>query len=390
MRKRCRTGYDVEMARRGYGSGTVYQLPNGRWAGQWSSGKDAYGQRNRGTVTADSEAAAWKALAAARGNSSTRRRRGGESVGAFMERWLEEIVRKRRREKTYWGYRSIVEQHITPTLGDVPLVQLDRRTVQSWANRQQGAPLTVQHRVDCLRSALTWAVKWDVIPTNPARGLDLPTVKRPEIRAMSDEDAEAIIAATAETWFGPLVALSFYTGMRQGELLGLRWQDVDLRREVLTVSRSLARLPGTRGMRYVLDEPKSRGSRRTIPLVEDAVTLLREHQRSQLAGPGSWKGLVFAHPDRPIDGTQLTHAFQEALKAAGLPRMRWHDIRHGTASILLGKGVSIAVVSAILGHSGIAITVDTYGHLTDETKRDALSKLRPDGSRSGSIAAIRT
>lgn len=377
------------MTRR-YGAGTVYQRPDGRWVGQWSAGRDEYGNRVRGTTTpAETEAAAWKALTAARGKpSSTRRRRGGETTGEFLERWLEDIVRRKRRERTYWGYRSIVEHHLAPGLGDVPLHALDRRVVQTWANRQKGAPLTIQHRVDCLRSALTQAVKWNLIETNPAMRLDLEPAQKRVVRALTPDDAQAILDAMEGCWFSPLVTVSLYTGLRQGELLGLRWEDVDLKRDSLTVHKSLARLPGTHGVRFVLTEPKSNLSRRTIPLIGPAADVLRAHQRWQMANGGSWKGLVFARPTRPIDGSALTHEFQAALERAGLPKMRWHDLRHATASLLIAQGVPLAVVSAILGHSGIAITVDTYGHLTEDTKREAMGRLVPHGSKHGSSRAI--
>lgn len=377
------------MTRR-YGAGTVYQRKDGRWVGQWSAGRDEYGNRIRGTTPpVETEAAAWKALAAARGrSSSTTRRRGGESVAAFLERWLTDVVTPTRRERTLVGYRSIVDIHLIPAFGDRDLRALTRRDVQAWVARSKGSPLSIRHRVDCLRAAMGWAVKWGLIETNPAQGLDLPSVSRPYVHPMSDAQAEAIIAATAGEWHGPIVALALYTGMRQGELLGLRWEDVDMKRETLVVRHSLTRLPGRYGIRYILTDPKSVKSRRSIPLVPEAVEILREHQRSQLTGAGSWKGLVFNRGDKPVDGTALTHEFQASLARAGLPSMRFHDLRHGTASLLLAKGVPMAVVSAILGHSGIGVTVDIYGHLTEDTKRDAMAKLgRSQGNMAANTAA---
>lgn len=375
MRKRCRTGYDVAMAK--YGAGTVYQLPSGKWVGQWSGGRDEYGNRIRGTTHPQpTEAAARRALNEERGKSSSGKpRRGGETVAAFLERWLADVVTVRRRERTLVGYRSIVDHHLVPAFGDREVRALTRREVQAWVARSEGAPLSIRHRVDCLRAALAWAVKWGLIDTNPATGLDLPAVRRPTIRAMTDEQAEAIIAATAEAWHGPIVALALYTGLRQGELLGLRWEDVDLKRERLTVTHSLSRLPGRHGLRYVLTEPKSAKSRRTVPLIPDAVEVLRTLQREQLTGTGSWKGLVFSRRDRPVDGPSLTRDFQASLEAAEVPTMRFHDLRHGTGSLLLSKGVPMAVVSDILGHSSITVTVDIYGHLTEDTKREAMMRI---------------
>ena len=365
----------MDVTRR-YGSGTVYQRPDGKWSGQWSAGRDEYGSRIRRTVTAETEAAAWKAMADARGkSSSTKRRRGGETVAAFLDRWLADVVRSSRRERTYWGYRSIVLLHLVPAFGEREIRSLTRRDVQSWVSRQKGAPLSIRHRVDCLRAALGYAIRWNLIDANPATDLDLPSVQPRTVRAMSSADARKLLDATAGEWFAPLVAVALYTGLRQGELLGLRWADVDMKAGSLTVHMSLARLPGAHGIRYVLDAPKSQTSRRTVPLAPPAIHALREHQKAQLMAGGSWKGLVFAHPDRPIDGPKLTHEFQASLARAELLPMRWHDLRHGTASLLIAAGVPLAVVSAILGHSGIAITVDVYGHLTEGTKRSALDDM---------------
>lgn len=364
------------MARR-YGAGTVYQLPNGRWSGQWSAGRDELGNRMRGTVTADTEAAAWKALGEARGKSSSSiRRRGGESVGAFLERWLDSVVRKENKERTYWGYRSIVEHHLTDAFGSRPLRALKRAEVQAWVDHHERSPLTVRHHVDVLRNAMAVAVRWGLRDDNPAVGLVLPAVKRRTVAGIDDAVAKRWLAACEGTWFAPMVTVALYTGLRQGELLGLRWEDVNLRAATLTVRHSLTRLPGRgKSMRYVLDTPKSETSRRTVPLLPVVVEALEAERVRQMTGPGTWKGLVFAHEDGPIDGTTLTHHFQAAFRAKGLEPVRWHDLRHATASLLIASGVDLPVVSSILGHSGIAITVDTYGHLTEGVKRSAMEHM---------------
>lgn len=360
-----------------YGAGSVYRRErDGKWIGQWEAGRDAAGRRVRGSVTADSEAGAWKAMALARGSSSTRRRRaaGGETVGVFLARWLEGTVRTTRRERTLIGYRQIVANHLVPAFGDVPLATLDRRTVQSFVDRQTLAPLTVKHIIDCGKVAMSYAVRWGLRDTNPFTDLDMPRLARRSVRALSPDDARAIIAACEPTWFGPAVAVALWTGLRQGELLALRWEDVNLAGRTLTVTHSLARLPSPGGTRFVLDEPKTSRSRRTVPLTAPALAVLRAHRKASLGGNAH--GLVFARPDgRPIDGTQLTHAFQAALEAAGLPRMTWHDLRHGFVSLLLGAGVPLPLVSELAGHSGIAITADVYGHLTAEAREGAMDRL---------------
>lgn len=329
-----------------YGAGTVYQRADGKWSGQWSAGKDELGRRVRGTVTADTEAAAWKALTAARGKSSStiRRRRGGESVAAFLERWLADVVRPTKRERTYWGYRSIVDGHLVPAFGDRALVSLTRRDVQSWVNKQKASPQTIRHRLDCLRGAMSRAVRWGLIDANPAKEIDLPAIPKRQLSAVSHDDVRAILAAVAGSDIAPLVTVAIYTGLRQGELLALRWEDVNLGTHTrihhsgdgagdgragaggaaaqgggasggavrqgeasgrgvprsdratgdavaeallgtVTVHHSLARLPVPHGIRYVLTEPKSARSRRTVPLAAPALAALIELRKAFFTEP---------------------------------------------------------------------------------------------------------
>jgi integrase len=168
--------------------------------------------------------------------------------------------------------------------------------------------------------------------------------------------------------------------MRQGELLGLRWEDVSLERSSLVVRSSLSRLPakpGRRGTRYVITAPKTERSRRTVALRPEVVAVLRELRKEYLRHPPALdQGLVFATPSgSPLDGTAASRRFSDALVRAGLPRVRFHDLRHGAASMLIERGVDLATVSAILGHSNIGTTVDLYGHLTETHKRDAMLRL---------------
>lgn len=429
------------MARR-YGTGTVYQRKRDqRWIGQAEGGRGPDGTRLRITVTADTEAAAWKALGTAR-SSSTKRRRGraGESVEAFLHRWLRDVIYPTKRERTYVGYRSIVETVLIPAFGIADARQLVSRDVQRWVAGLRVSPMTVRHYVDCGRGAFRWGMRHGLRDDNPFANLDLPRVVRRDVTAMTPAMARRILAAVEDEWFAPLVTVALYTGLRQGELLGLRWEDVSLgataprqadaetpvgrhgghppllgqhdprtvrpperrpgdrvgnggagdvegsgrvrpRREVraddlakrsasLTVTRSLSRLPGAHGTRYVLTEPKSATSRRTVPLAPPAAAAL-----SGLARDDNQWGLVFVRDGLPIDGTRLTREFQAELKAAKLPVIRWHDLRHATASLMIADGVPLSHVSEYLGHAGIGVTKDVYGHLGQETMREASDRL---------------
>lgn len=178
-----------------------------------------------------------------------------------------------------------------------------------------------------------------------------------------------------------LYVTAAYTGMRQGELLGLRWEDVDLRRATLTVRHSLTRLPGRR---YVLTEPKTERSRRTIPLLPPVVHVLTDLHKAQLARsiskPGADplnQGLVFCDEQgRALDGSVMTRRLRRTLEAAGLPtEARFHDFRHACATMLIENGVDLATVAAILGHSTIVITTSTYDHVRGGRTEKALGTL---------------
>jgi|ERR1022692_1170036 integrase len=167
----------------------------------------------------------------------------------------------------------------------------------------------------------------------------------------------------------PLVELAPATGLRQGELLGLSWADVDVEGARLTIRRALRRIDGRR----VLVEPKTRKSRRTLPLTATAVDALRvqrQHQvEDRLRAGARWleaEDLVFTTPTgEPIDAKELTHTVQRLLETAQVPRMRWHDLRHGTASLLIAQGVDLHVVMEVLGHSTITLTANTYAHVSE-------------------------
>jgi len=213
------------------------------------------------------------------------------------------------------------------------------------------------------------------VDVNPALSLDLPAIPRVERIPLTTDQLRAFLGR-GDPWH-PLWTVAAWTGMRQGELLGLRWQDVDLERASLVVRHSMTRLPGKRGVRYVLSEPKTERSRRTIPLLPEVVAALRSVRKAQMDNPGKLdQGLVFCTAaGSPLDAADVSKRFVLAVTAAGLPRVTMHSLRHGFASYLIQQGVDLATIGAILGHSNIGTTVDIYGHLTETHKRAAVQRL---------------
>lgn len=365
---------------RSYGVGSVRLIESGRYAGHWSATwelpRDEQGRRRRRRIVRPTENEARRAMKAEMGRSSTSRR-AGERLDEFLPRWLDEVVRVTRRERTLVGYRQIVTNHLIPAFGEYDVAALTRRDVQRWVSKLELHPTTIDHVVSVLGAAYAYAVKWDMVAANPCKGLDVPTAPRTPVKAMTQADARTILDAFKGTSLESLVTVALWTGMRQGELLGLRWADVDLDGATVTVTSSLSRLADGESIRYVLTAPKSAKSVRTIPLAPEAVGALKAERLAQMAENRTSRfGLVFFETfDRPLDGPAVTYRFQQHLKAREMPKLRFHDLRHGCATLLIASGMPIAFVSKVLGHSSINITADIYGHLDESVAREAINRL---------------
>jgi integrase len=231
-----------------------------------------------------------------------------------------------------------------------------------------------------LHKALGQAVKWHMIPRNAAEAVKAPRPSPEEIRPLSREQTKTLLeVAKKEVRFEALYVLAVTTGLRQGELLGLKWEDVDLEDGVVRVRRTLARHRG----RLVLGEPKTKRSRRTVQLTEAAVKALKEHlarQREQvekLDDKYEDQGLVFAtQKGTLVNPTNLRkRSFEPLLEKAGLPSIRFHDLRHTCATLLLSSNVNPKIVSEMLGHATIAITLDTYSHVLPNMQKGAARAL---------------
>ncbi len=250
---------------------------------------------------------------------------------------------------------------------------------------------TVLHHHRVLYEALRHAVQWQLLSRNPADGVKPPRPGRHEIRVITAEEAGRLMAAASDATLHMLVYLALTTGARQGELLALRWQDVDLERGVLHVVRTARRLPG-RGTTY--GAPKSHRSERPVALAPETLRLLHEHRRKQVeerlrVGPDYEDGdLVFATATgTPVDDSNLRRWFQRVLKEAGLKPMRFHDLRHTAATLMLRADIHPKVVSERLGHATVSFTLDTYSHVLPDMQRDAAVALdrmlqRPPAPRS--------
>lgn len=297
---------------------------------------------------------------------------------------------------TYQDYRYHIDAHIIPQLGKVVLRDLDPRKVDAFtrALSEKGlAARTSQYSYSVLRRALQFAVDWKYIPANPASSRMRAAKRRQtkelsRIRFLTPDDARAFLNAVRGDRFEALYVLAITTGMRQGELLGLQWPDLDLDAGKLTIFRSLHRTkrrrdPDDDSPWFQLRHPKTAGSRRTLEIPQVTVDALRAHavrQRQQrLMADTSWKEqkLIFTtRVGTPVDTTNVLHDFQKILASAGLPKMRFYDLRHTHASLLIAEGVHPKKIAERLGHASIKLTMDLYGHLFEGSDQESAERMQ--------------
>ncbi|MDQ3701517.1 MAG: site-specific integrase, partial [Chloroflexota bacterium] len=307
----------------------------------------------------------------------------GLTFGDFLERWLRDSVRPSVRPRTYESYRQQADSHLLPALGRYRLAKLGPDVLQGYyaAKLLKGlSSTTVKYHHAIIHRALKQAVRWRLAPSNAAEAVDPPRARRDEMRFLTPGEVAALLqtARAAADRLAALWTLAVYSGARQGELLGLRWSDVDLEAGTLSISRALIRVQGGTG---VFAEPKTASSLRTVTLDPDAVAGLRDHRQRQdderhaLQGAYADERLVFcSHEGRPLDRFNVRRDFLRALERAGLPAVRFHDLRHTSATLMVIAGVHIKQMGARLGHADIHTTAK-YSHLVRGLDRDAAERL---------------
>lgn len=378
--------------RRGHGEGSIVQRADGRWMATVSVGwKD--GKRDRKYYYGETRAAV-----AAKLNDALKAHHDGiplanekATVGRFLEEWLEVSKKGKLRARTFEGYVDAVQNHLIPDLGKVPLARLGPARVQRFLNEKATlprsdardanplSPRSVQFMHAVLRNALKQAMAWGLVARNVATLVELPRVVRGEISPLTPKDAKAFLEATREHRNEAVYVVALSLGLRQGEALGLRWQDVDLEAGRLDVRRSLQRITG-KGLQ--LEELKTERSRRSVRLPRMTIAALRAHKVRQaeerLAAGKAWKdhGLVFPSTiGTPLDARNVRRHFTKVLRSLKIAERRFHDLRHTAASFLLAQGADLRVIMETLGHSQISTTANVYAHVLDTLKQDVADKM---------------
>lgn len=315
---------------------------------------------------------------------------GKVTVADYLQRWLEDYARPKTAPKTYEGYAQIIRCHLVPALGAIPLAKLRPQHVQAYYSRmlhrgradgKEGglSAQTILHHHRLLKEAFHQAVRWQLIAHSPIDVVEPPRPVRKEMQVLTPDGVQRLLSACKDPDLHAVVFVAVSTGLREGELLGLRWSDLDLSAGSLHVMRVLQYISG-QGL--TLREPKTSRSRRRVALSPETVSVLTEHRRRQLErrlALGSAyddQGLVFAGPTgKPIPPYSVSQRFATLVKTAGLAPLRFHDLRHTSATLMLSAGVHPKVVSERLGHSGVSITLDTYSHVLPGIQEQAASLL---------------
>lgn len=379
-------------------SGSIKRDTSGRWffVVDLPAGDKRRQVRRRGFATRDDAQAALDEL-----RSSVRAGTFVEptktTLGQYLSLWLDGLAVGGKRATTIDGYRRTLRAYVLDAdVGQVPLqalsaVELDRlyshlatagRKPRPVRDGEAAPPAglslrTVRYVHSIIGKALGDAERKGLVPRNVARLASPPaasSTRAPEMTAWTPEELRAFLGSVTEHHHGALFRVAAMTGLRRGELCGLRWADVDLEGSRLTVRRAIT----TIGHRPVAGDVKSARSRRSIDVDPVTMAVLRSHRTAQLEqrmlmGAGySDQGQVFAMPDgQPWNPDTITQAFDRLVRASDLPRIRLHDLRHTHASHLLAAGVNVKVVSERLGHASTSFTMDTYGHVMPGQQADA-------------------
>lgn len=373
----------IRRRRRGNGEGSIYKRLDGRWASSITTGFDTRGMQTRRYFYAATRADVARKLDEAKKKLAEGRPLAPErqTAGQFLGRWLEDVVRPSVSPKTYRTYSDLIKKHLEPGLGRIDLQKLNAQQVQHFLNVKSESglsPATVKHCRDCLRAALNVAMRWDLLVRNPAALVKPPkrVRRKPQVynKAQARQFVESIRGHRLESLF--LVALC--VGMREGEVLGLGWSDVDLENRRLLIQCSLQRIEG----KLQLLPTKTEESQRSIRLPDLVVSSLiahstRQDQEKALAGE-DWvdSGRVFTTTKGTLlDARNLLRVYYTLRDVAGLPKIRFHDLRHSAATLLRAAGVPTPAISKLLGHASTRTTEEVYSHVISDMETEAADEM---------------
>lgn len=363
--------------------GSITKRGKKSWRLQVFLGKGAGGKPERyfETVTGikrDAETRLSQLLAEyGKGNAPSR---GTLTVADLLHQWVDGRVRTNCAPRTIESYHSTVELHLIPNLGHYQLRHLQPSMIESYyskaCERLSAKSVLYHHRL--LKQALKYGCQQGCLGRNPADLVRPPKPRRKPMRTLTQGEVADLLSAASGNYHYPVIYTAVSSGLRQGELLGLRWRDIDIASRSISVNRSLYK----RGGKCQFLEPKTGHSRRRVAMTSKLAAFLgeyrleREHLCHELGKTVTPDDLVFATTEgKALDPSVVTHNFTKIMKRAGLEHVRFHDLRHTFASLMLQRGANPKVISEALGHASVAFTLDIYSHIIEGMQEEAMALL---------------
>ena len=371
--------------RRASGEGNIRKRSDGRWEGRYTAGRNPVtGKPIYKNVLGKSQSEVLEKLETAIKDSKKLdfTNYGQYTVGQWMDVWYEYYAVIKVRPSSHQTYRGYIEHHIKPYIGEIPLEKLTTldlqklysklltggRVVRKESKKQPKglSAKTVRNINQIISSAMDQAVRQKLIISNPTDGCALPRIEHKEMHTLSDDRLSDFLKEAKASGVYEMYYIELATGLRRGELLGLKWDDVDWKRKTIRICRQVARINGE-----VVEAPlKTKNAYRTISLGDGAIAIL-EAQKEKTNDK-----YIFPSPNGgPISPDSVQNMLNRVLKRAGLPKIRVHDLRHTFATLALQNGVDIKTVSGMLGHYSAGFTLDTYTHVTTPAQIEAANTM---------------
>ncbi|MDP2965806.1 MAG: site-specific integrase [Pelolinea sp.] len=355
------------MARRGNNEGSIYKRNNSSWRAQVS----VDGERLSFTAETRAECNEWLRRTMDLVDQGMTFQTRNLTLQEYLQGWFQ-VKKTSVKPKTAYDYERMLNKYINPQLGNIKLIDLTTYQVTRFYTKliemEKGSP-TVHFAHSVLRSALQDAVRSGIIGRNPSVGALLPRRNQKEMQVLTESQVTQFLITAECSRYKALYHLAITTGMRYSELVGLRWSDIDWEKSTIKVQRQLQYAPH-KGFQF--SEPKTRSGIRTIMLGETTLKILREHHKKYAHLDKTGENLVFINGIGTIIYFKRFHKdFKRVLRNAGLPDMRFHDLRHTAATLMISNGIPVLIVSKILGHSTPSVTMNIYAHASVEMQFEA-------------------
>ncbi len=367
--------------RRSNGEGNIRKRKDGRWEGRYTAGiNPENGKQIFKNVLGKTQAEVKEKLKKALADSQKLDldKQGKYTVGTWMDAWFENVAKIKVRASSHQTYKGYIDNHIKPNIGKIPLEKLTTMELQKFyrklltngrverieAEKQPRglSAKTVRNINQVISSAMDLAVAQKIVLENPCKAVALPKIEHKEMQTIPAEQLQAFLTEAKATGVYEMYYIELSTGLRRGELLGLKWEDIDMKQGIIRVRRQVSRIDGK-----IVDAPlKTKNSYRAVTISPQAVEVLKAQKEK------TNDEYVFPSPNGgPISPDSVNNMLKRVLERAGIPKVRFHDLRHTFATLALQNGVDIKTVSGMLGHFSAGFTLDTYAHVTTAAQKEA-------------------